>query len=382
MNGLFENPFLQIGTNILAANRPGVPFGQALGAGMLSGMQNLQLLQEAKQTAEARQLNMERIRAQMEKAKQDAAMQAEMQQRAMEQVEEDPELAGAYALGGREGAMDAYLQRMKEQNKVYQLSPGGMLVQGGEVTARAPFAPRTQGSVPEFQQVMDRLSTMAPTDPNRQLYESRARYLAGVAQRGSRVQPRQPVSGVDMSAKERADAREALQNAREGKEVIERIISKVQASGQELVGPRGQVRQALEGPVANILGIESMPVPATELAQDVGMLRSKMRVPMIGPGNPSEAEWRMLNKRIQGDDWRSSSEATVTSMQNLYDYLDQVEQYNAGKLGEAAGIFPQTPVEPEAPQAGQTWREGGYEYRYVSDGKGGLKKQRRKVEAN
>lgn len=91
VNQFMSNPWTQMGLGILSANRPGVTAGQAIGAGMLSGMQNLQLLQEAKQEAEARQLNMERFRSQMKQAERDAAMQAEMQQRYQEHLSTLPE---------------------------------------------------------------------------------------------------------------------------------------------------------------------------------------------------------------------------------------------------------------------------------------------------
>jgi hypothetical protein len=85
------NPMTQMGLGILSANRPGTSFGQALGAGMLSGMQNLQLLQEAKQTAEARKLNMERLRAQMKQAERDAQLNAQIRSQYQEYLGTLPE---------------------------------------------------------------------------------------------------------------------------------------------------------------------------------------------------------------------------------------------------------------------------------------------------
>lgn len=341
MNGFTSNPLLNIGLGILGANGPGVSAGQAIGRGGMLGLNNFANLKMQEERAKFRQLQAEAMMAEMARAKKEAERQAELNERARQRASEDPSLGMAYDLGGTEGAMELFMAQkaaeLKDRNKVYQLSPGGILVgPGGDVLQKAPFRPQAEGSTPEFERIMGHLRQMAPDDPDREFFEARAKFLAGMKKRGSTSSPG---AAVNLSAKERANAREALENARVSKQLIERALAKVDATGEALVGARGQVQQFTEGALSNIMGVGGENAPASSLANDIGMLRSRMRVPMIGPGNPSTAEWQMLEKRISGDDFMSSAATTRSSLKNLYEYLDQIEEYNSNLLqGESAPV--------------------------------------------
>ena len=53
--GLLNNPYIMMGANILAAGGPGVSSSQALGRGLLGGMQSLYAMREYERQQQAQQ---------------------------------------------------------------------------------------------------------------------------------------------------------------------------------------------------------------------------------------------------------------------------------------------------------------------------------------
>lgn len=82
MENVFNDPYAQLGMGILAANRPGSSFGQAVGEGALIGMQQYRRNQIAKSDAELRKMRAQVMKQQIEEAKRKAQMTSQFQQMA------------------------------------------------------------------------------------------------------------------------------------------------------------------------------------------------------------------------------------------------------------------------------------------------------------
>ena len=67
MNQWFNNPFFQMGAGILAANRPGVNAGQAIGLGMLTGMNQYQRMQAQNMQAEKLRMELDTLKESRER---------------------------------------------------------------------------------------------------------------------------------------------------------------------------------------------------------------------------------------------------------------------------------------------------------------------------
>lgn len=72
------NPLLNIGLGILAANRPGASFGQAVGGGALAGIGAMQRAQRLKTESELSKLRAESLRGEIDRAKEAAELDAKM----------------------------------------------------------------------------------------------------------------------------------------------------------------------------------------------------------------------------------------------------------------------------------------------------------------
>ena len=242
------------------------------------------------------------------------------------------------------------LKQMFAAPKVHSLSPGAQLVDAqGNVLASTPFKPTSEGSRPRSSESIQLANTIAGLpdgDPRKAMLQQRMMYMSGIkgqpvaAGSGMPGQPGAQAAPIkDYSKKEVADARQNLNKAQESLAIIERLETAIEASGEELVGARGKVRQLFEGPVANIFGYDPGGTPATSVAQDIGMLQSNARVPLTGPGNTATAEWDRITKQIQGDDLKSSGGTTKESLAKLKELMTKAVEYNAPIAGEAV---PQT----------------------------------------
>ena len=114
-DGIMRNPLFQMGLGILANNTPGATFGQAVGGGAITGIQNFQQMQALKEQSEERKLQAEFTRQRIEQAKKDADVQMEMQRRAEEWVAANPQYEPLYRMGGMEALSQQMLAEMKPQ---------------------------------------------------------------------------------------------------------------------------------------------------------------------------------------------------------------------------------------------------------------------------
>jgi hypothetical protein len=119
MDQAFNSPMTQFGLGILAANQPGASFGQAVGQGGLTAMQNMQRMGELKEKSEYRKLQAEQLKAEMERAKADADRQAKMDAARAEWLRANPQYADLASMGGFDPVADilkAQLMPVKPEN--------------------------------------------------------------------------------------------------------------------------------------------------------------------------------------------------------------------------------------------------------------------------
>ena len=348
MQAFFNNPMTSIGMGLLSGNygpNSRAAFANAMKGGMV-GMQQAQASQQ-------RQLQAEAMKQEMLMAQAKARKQQEMEEKMKDWlVKTRPDLVNAPEI-----VKEQALKQMFAAPKVHSLSPGAQLVDAqGNVLASTPFKPTSEGSRPrssESIQLANTIASLPDGDPRKAMLQQRMMYMSGIkgqpvaaptagsAMPGQTQAQAQAAPMKDYSKKEVADARQSLDKARQSLNIIGNLKAKVQAGGESLVGARGQVRQLLEGPGANILGYNPGGTPATDVAQDIGILQSNARVPLTGPGNTATAEWERIQKQIQGDDWTSSGGTTLESLNKLEEYMQKAVDYNAPIAGETV---PQTAV--------------------------------------
>lgn len=119
VNRFMMDPWTQMGLGILAANKPGANFGQAVGGGMLAGMQNLAAMKEQEERSKYRQLQAEQFKQQMEAARRQAEQEARMQEDFSKWIASQPEnIQRLAAAGGRESVAAALEAQAKEGYKI------------------------------------------------------------------------------------------------------------------------------------------------------------------------------------------------------------------------------------------------------------------------
>lgn len=101
-----QDPMAQFGLGILAANQPGASFGQAVGQGGLTAIQNMQRMGSLKEQSEYRKLQAEQLKAEMERAKAEVDRQAKMDAARAEWLRANPQYTDLASMGGFDPVAD------------------------------------------------------------------------------------------------------------------------------------------------------------------------------------------------------------------------------------------------------------------------------------